>query len=504
VIGEILGNRYRLLRELGAGGMAWVYLADDLLDKTYVAVKVLYPQFNRDISYVQRFIREAKLATEISSEHIVRILNYGADRDVHYLVMENIQGRDLAAILQEKQRIPWQEALKISIQVALALDAANAHGIVHRDIKPQNIMITDQGIVKVLDFGIARAHAMPTLTQTGFVGSPYYISPEQAMGKDVDIRSDIYSLGIALYEMLCGRLPFTAASPWSIISQHIAQEPPTLNIDQRYVPPPVEALVHKMLAKDPADRHQTPGELLAAIEAALRGKVQPKAPTPSGELLDEIARRQKAHALLLSSLFERGIEAVRAEEWPQAVNFFTQIVKVDSNYQDASARLAHAGLQARLAALYAAAQDAMKAERWQEAIDELEEILSVDATYGQAAALLQEAIRAFDQASVREQMEGLYRQGLSHYHNKEWREAETCFRTVSETDPSYRDALRLYQHARRRAQWDRSIWGRTSRQVSNWFKSPKTVSETSKHILPSPADIAEREEHHERDASIQA
>lgn len=195
-----------------------MYLAQDLTEQIQVAVKVLYPHYSQDISYVQRFIREAQLATQIASDHIVRILNYGSDRDVHYLVMEHIEGQDLSAVLEKRGRLSWQETLEIVAQVTLALEAANSHGIVHRDIKPQNIMITSEGQVKVLDFGIARARALPSLTQSGFLGSPYYISPEQAMGENVDVRSDIYSLGIAMYEMLSGKLPFDASSPWSIIS----------------------------------------------------------------------------------------------------------------------------------------------------------------------------------------------------------------------------------------------------------------------------------------------
>ena len=341
MIEQVLGNRYKLVRELGAGGMAWVYQAEDQLEHTQVAVKILYPQFSRDISYVQRFIREAKLALQISSEHIVRILNYGADRDIRYLVMEQIEGEDLGAILNKRVKLPWQEALEIGAQVAIALDAANAHSIVHRDIKPQNIMITNKGLVKVLDFGIARARTLPSLTQTGFVGSPSYISPEQAMGKQVDIRSDIYSLGIVLYEAICGHLPFVATTPWSIISQHIAQKPPRLELDDQALPPAAQALIDKMLAKDPDDRYQVPGELLADIESTLRGAVKPsmRAEQPAKPPTQD-AGPSKAHQLLLSSLYERAKEAAQAKEWPQAVNLFNQIVKVDPCYQDTPERLA--------------------------------------------------------------------------------------------------------------------------------------------------------------------
>ena len=508
MIGETLSNRYKLLRELGAGGMAWVYLAEDLLEHSQVAVKVLYPQFNRDMAYVQRFVREAKLALQLDSDHIVRILDYGADRDLHYLVMENIHGQDLAALLRERGWLPWQEALQMAAQVALALEAANARGIVHRDIKPQNIMITRQGVVKMLDFGIARARAMPTLTQTGFVGSPHYISPEQAMGKEVDIRSDIYSLGVSLYETIAGRLPFDSSTPWSIISQHIAQEPPELQLPEGGLPEAVAKLVNRMLTKDPDDRHQTPGELLAAIESAIRGRVleRPDASDAkrSAALGEESVRQNAAHQLLLSSLYARGREAADAEEWPQAVNFFTQIIRVDAVYRDATDRLAHAGLQARLAALYREASQALRAGRWQEALDELGEIVSVDATFRDAGQLLEQARTSMAHAQEQERLDQLYAQSLSHCQEKEWQKAKECLGQLYDTHPTYRDIARLYPNIRRRAWWSNSLVGRMRRKLMNLVHRPKPAPEPETHILAAPDDSAKQRERHERDVSIQA
>jgi len=505
VIGEILGNRYRLLCELGAGGMAWVYLADDLLEHTQVAVKVLYPQFNRDISYVQRFIREAKLALDLSNEHVVRILDYGADRDVHYLVMESIEGQNLATVLQERGPLTWKEALSIAAQVALALDAANTRGIVHRDITPENILITEQGIVKVLDFGIARARALPTLTQTGFVGSPYYISPEQAMGKGVDIRSDIYSLGISLYEMLTGRLPFESGTPWSIISQHIAQEPPPIELTDARLPAAVGRLVNKMLAKDPNDRFQTPGELLAAVESALRGRIAPGAVTPPAKAATQPGRHSKAHQLLVASLYERGLEASEGERWSQAVNLFTQILRVDPGYRDTAERLAQAGMQARLAALYDAATQAIESERWQEALDEFNEILSVDAHYRDAASLAQKAQESLLRAQAQERLNNLYEQGIDHCRHKQWQEADACLKQVYDTDPAYRDVARLYPRIRRKAWWSRSAFGRLGHKLSKLLHNSQDIDAAAhEHILAPPVENADEGDRHERDASVQA
>ena len=482
MIGEILGNRYKLLRELGAGGMAWVYLAEDLLDNIQVAVKVLYPQYSQDMSYVQRFVREAKLARQLSSDHIVRILNYGADRDVHYLVMEMIAGRDLSMMLRERGSLPWQESLQIVAQVALALDAANAHGIVHRDIKPQNIMITSDGVVKVLDFGIARARALPSLTQTGFVGSPYYISPEQAMGEEVDVRSDIYSLGVALYEMLSGKLPFDASSPWSIISQHIAQEPPRLSLEQSGLPPRIEALTNRMLAKDPGDRFHTPSQLLQAIEAALDGVDVSQVPTEPGVGVQESAPLDRAHKLLLSSLYQRALEAEDEQEWHQAVNLWNRILKIDPHYNDVSDRLANCGRRARLDALYEAAQVALHEDRLQEAIDELSEIVSIDVHYKDAGQLLTDAGMALAQVRTRERISALYEEGLAHYQERAWDQAEQCFIQVFESDANYRDIADLYAETKRRARWSGSFLGRVGQRLSNLMST--TPEESVSEVAP--------------------
>lgn len=460
VIGEILGNRYKIIRELGTGGMAWVYLAEDLKDHREVAVKVLYPQFSDDVSYVQRFTREAKLALKLSSPHIVKVLNYGADRDIHYLVMEKVEGEDLKSVLQRRGPLPYQEALGIAAQVARALHHANEYGIVHRDIKPENLMITPDGTVKVLDFGIARARTLPSITQSGFIGSPYYISPEQAMGEAVDIRSDIYSLGIVLYEMLSGELPFDASSPWSIISQHIANQPPVLALAESALPGPVEDLVNKALAKDPADRFQTPAEMLAAIEAVLGGQELPRVslpPTP---------RSQQVRELLLESLYERATEAMQAEEWSRAVNLFNQVLKIEATYRDTAQKLAYAGLHARLSALYTAARQAMEAKRWQEAVDELSEIVSVEPGYRDAADLLSAAALSLSTHRAAEEAARLFDQAVVCCEEGKWQEAVSLLKEAQHLDPTHRGIqgrLALAQQEAKRAQ---SPW----RRFSTWLR----------------------------------
>lgn len=461
MIGEILGNRYKLLQEAGSGGMAWVYLGEDLIDSRKVAVKVLYPQYAEDMAYIQRFVREAKLALGLDDPHIVRVLNYGSDRDVHYLVMEYIEGKDLKEMLNIRGRLPYQEALSIVSQVVQALRRANERGIVHRDIKPQNLMITTDGVVKVLDFGIARIRALPSLTQSGFVGSPYYIAPEQAMGENVDIRSDIYSLGVVAYEMLTNSLPFDATSPWSIISQHIASAPPTAPLEEAGLPTAVIQLVLKALSKRPEDRFQSPEELLEVIRSAMADEEMPEVRPPMSP------QAGKVHELLLSSLYDRAQEAVTSGQWTQAVNLYTQILKYTPDYRDVSAQLAESGRQKRLKALYSAAEQAIAAKRWQEAVDELGEIVELEPDYKQATGLLEQASAALKKQQREERLASLYQQGLRHLVVEEWQKAIDCLERVYQEDASYKDVARRLKEAQKGARKASSLIQRLSPRRRN-------------------------------------
>jgi hypothetical protein len=339
------------------------------------------------------------------------------------------------------------------------LHRANERGIVHRDIKPQNLMITTDGIVKVLDFGIARARALPSLTQSGFVGSPYYISPEQAMGENVDIRSDIYSLGVVTYEMLTNTLPFDASTPWSVISQHIASAPPTEPLEEANVPPAVMQLVLKALSKRAEDRFQSPKDLLQAIQSVVVGKELPQVRPPMSSQAD------KVHELLLSSLYNRAHEAVGAGQWTQAVNLYTQILKYAPDYRDVSGRLAEAGQQKRMKALYAAAERAISAKRWHEAVDELSEIVEQDPGYERASELLVRATAALEEQQKEERLAALYRQGLRHLVVEEWQEAVDCLEKVCQEDSGYKDVERRLKEARRGA---RKVTSLIRRLASRW------------------------------------
>jgi predicted Ser/Thr protein kinase len=264
---RVLAGRYELKSVLGHGGMAQVYLGTDRVLGRQIAVKVLGHQFARDSSFVARFRREAQSAASLNHPNVVSVFDTGSDDGTHFIVMEYVQGKTLSQLIREGGPLLPERAAEIAASAAQALGFAHRAGIVHRDVKPGNIMLTPSGDVKVMDFGIARATASESLTQTATVlGTATYFSPEQAQGDAVDARSDLYSLGVVLYEMLTGHPPFAADTAVSIAYKHVKEDPvppSRLNPD---VPADLDAIVLKCLAKNPANRYQKAQELLADIE----------------------------------------------------------------------------------------------------------------------------------------------------------------------------------------------------------------------------------------------
>ncbi len=264
---ELLGRRYRILSRVGEGGMAEVYRARDSVLNRIVAIKVLRPQFASDEEFVERFRREAQAAASLSHPNIVSIYDVGQDGDRYYIVMEYVSGRSLKDLIREQGPLSPDRAAWIASQILAALDHAHKNNIVHRDIKPHNILVTPEGRVKVTDFGIARATSTSALTETGtIIGTVNYFSPEQARGEAAGVGSDIYSLGVVLYEMLTGRVPFRGDTPIAIALQHLQNTAiPPSELSPR-VPRDLDRVVMKALEKDPSRRYQHARDMMRALE----------------------------------------------------------------------------------------------------------------------------------------------------------------------------------------------------------------------------------------------
>jgi serine/threonine-protein kinase len=264
---RVFSERYELNHLIARGGMAEVYRAHDRLLDRPVALKVLFPELSVDRTFVERFRREAQAAANLSHPNIVPVFDWGEDSGAYFIVMEFIDGRPLSSVLKTAGPLSADRAADIGAHVAAALGYAHKHGVIHRDVKPGNVLITDEGQVKVTDFGIARAvNTEESLTQTGAVmGTATYFSPEQAEGIGVDPRSDIYSLGVVLFEMVTGRAPFLGDTPVAVASKHVRDTPPVPREINPSIPPTFEAIILKSMAKDPNHRYATSEDLRADL-----------------------------------------------------------------------------------------------------------------------------------------------------------------------------------------------------------------------------------------------
>ena len=269
--GKIIGNRYQIIEKIGNGGMATVYKAKCLVLNRYVAVKILRDEFTTDEEFIKRFNIEAQAAASLTHPNIVSVYDVGNEGNLYYIVMELVKGKTLKEIIVEDGTLGWKWSIKVAMQIASALEKAHRNNIIHRDIKPHNIIITEDGVAKVTDFGIAKAVSNSTITAFGTtIGSVHYFSPEHARGGFTDAKSDLYSLGVVLYEMITGRVPFDSDTPVSVALKHMQEDPIEPIILKTDLPRSVNDIIMKAMKKDTEKRYNDAGEMLKDLEMSLK------------------------------------------------------------------------------------------------------------------------------------------------------------------------------------------------------------------------------------------
>ena len=296
-VGLVFDNRYRIEKVIGVGGMAIVFKATDLLMRRVVAVKILKDEISADEQSVKRFVNESKAVAMLSHQNIVNIYDVSVRENVKYIVMEFIEGITLTSYMKHREVLGLREIISYTMQILRALDHAHKKGIVHRDIKPQNIMLIKNGIIKVTDFGIAKLPNAETVTMTDkAIGTVFYISPEQVTGKEIDRRSDIYSLGVMMYEMATGTLPFNADSPVSVAMKQVTDEPTPPREVNPYIPAGLEQIILRAMEKAPEDRYQSAEEMIAQLQKLKENPkiiFKEKKVKPSKKAADDAAKKPK-------------------------------------------------------------------------------------------------------------------------------------------------------------------------------------------------------------------
>ncbi|MBM2810167.1 MAG: hypothetical protein HW416_926 [Chloroflexi bacterium] len=475
MIGETLGQ-YRLTKQLGKGGFATVYKALQPTLNRDVAVKVLHPEFIRDVGAIRRFKREALAVAKLAHPNIVAVYDYGEHDGRAYLVMEYVAGNTLKGRLGKP--VGYQLSLDLVTAVGSALDYAHSKGMVHRDVKPANILFTEDNRIVLSDFGIVRLANDDSSLTRGVIGTPQYMSPEQAIGQPVDGRSDLYSLGVVLFEMLSGRVPYKGESAVATLSMHATLPVPSVRDLNPEISWEVDAVVRQALGKNPDERFQTGKELSAALTLAIADTQRPpeptivvpsKGPTPTAVTAD-LARPKDPEVPKdaespkdLDAMYRELVVLTRSEQWRRAVELAAQILGRDPSYRDVSAILASASNELRfgrsatsveiqLKAMLRKAETAASEGRLIEAASMLQQVLRSSPNESEARSRLDEVNRRLsDQESQRRRevrLGQLYTLAQSKIHTGDWSWANHILEEISSIDPSFRDVPQLLAQAR--------------------------------------------------------
>jgi formylglycine-generating enzyme required for sulfatase activity/ABC-type branched-subunit amino acid transport system substrate-binding protein/Flp pilus assembly protein TadD/predicted Ser/Thr protein kinase len=498
-VGMRLGA-YQVVEQIGQGGMATVCKAYQPSVDRYVAIKILPSHFTKDESFVERFTQEARTLARLEHAHILPVYDYGEQEGITYLVMRFVEAGTLKDLIHREGPIDVKEAARIVGQVGAALDCGHSQGVIHRDIKPSNVLIDEHRNTFLTDFGIAKLVAETAhFTASGaIIGTPAYMSPEQGMGQPVDARCDIYSLGVVLYELVTGRVPFQAETPLAVLLKHLnAPLPPPRQIKPD-LPEAVERVILKAMAKSPDDRYQNVRELVTALDQAvvdaaeersrpqppedqlektvLTPRVSPPPPVVASEVLAEQQRQAE-----LDDLHDQAVGAMDARQWARARALLAQIQQREPGYRDVESLLdraeaeleqAEADGQRReqIASLYEEAQSLARDRQWRPALAKMDEIHALDAEFADQEGI---AARAREQAAAEEaeaqrqiKVAALYAVAVRLLKAGQYEEALQRWGEVQAIDPGYRDRKKVQATARKKL--DRLAKPATKRRPPRW------------------------------------
>ncbi len=459
MIGQTLGQ-YQLVQELGRGGFATVYRALQPQLNRDVAIKVLHPEFIRDERALRRFKREAVAVARLTHPNIVAVYDYGEQDGRAYLVMEYIAGSTLKARLGGKP-VPYADALAVVRAVGSALDYAHSKGLIHRDVKPGNVLYTEDSRIVLSDFGIVRLADDDSSLTRGVIGTPQYMSPEQALGHEVDGRSDLYSLGIVLFELLAGRVPFKGESAVATLSMHATLPVPSTRIYNQGVPDVIDRVVQRALAKSPDDRYQSGADLANALANAIENMDRVSSSTilaPSLVVEPAVSASLELQPKDLEEMYRQLLDLTRARDWRAVVTLAAQILAKDPNFRDVSAILSSASNELRFGrsdssvemqvqGLIAQADTAITTGRLMEAVAILQQALRMDPDDPVARAKLDETkARLAEQEAARRlqrRLENLYTLAQSKLKSGDLRWAHHILKEIVDADAQFRDAAAL-------------------------------------------------------------